>query len=168
MKAFCSFFSRLRGSGRGKRAANALAAALLAVSGGGALAQEGADAERVGTVKVVTGQAFVVTGLQRAAAFIGAPVYPRSRLVTGPGSTLGVTFKDETSMSIGPDSQLTIDPYLFSPRHGQAGIAASLLRGTLSYVSGLIAKMRPEAVNVTTPTAIIGVRGTQFVVRVDP
>ena len=71
-------------------------------------------------------------------------------------------------MSMGPNTQMVIDQYLFSPGQGQVGLVASLLRGTSNYVSGQIAKLRPESVNVNTPSGMIGVRGTQFVVRVDP
>lgn len=121
-----------------------------------------------GTVKTVSGQAFLDFNGQRAVAALGMPVYLGSRLVTLPGSTLGVTFRDETVVSIGPDTQLVIDQYLFAPRKGEIGLVASLARGTLNYVSGQIAKLKPDGVNINTPTGMIGVRGTQFVVRVDP
>lgn len=121
-----------------------------------------------GMVKTVSGQAFLEFNGQRAVAALGMPVYVGSRLVTLPGSTLGVTFRDETVVSIGPDTQLVIDQYLFAPRKGEIGLVASLARGTLNYVSGQIAKLRPDGVSINTPTGMIGVRGTQFVVRVDP
>jgi hypothetical protein len=126
------------------------------------------QASPVGMVKTMTGQAFMDINGQRMVATIGAPVFLGSRLHTYAGSTLGVTFRDETVMAIGPDTQLVIDQYLFTPREGKFSLVASLARGTLNYVSGQIAKLRPEAVNVNTPTGMIGVRGTQFVVRVDP
>ncbi len=122
----------------------------------------------VGMVKTVAGQAFLELNGQRVPAVLGSLVYLGSRLVTASGSTLGITFKDETVMSIGPDTQLVIDQYLFAPREGKLSLIASLTRGTLNYVSGQIAKLRPDGVNVNTPTGMIGVRGTQFVVRVDP
>ena len=122
----------------------------------------------VGTVKTLSGQAFLDFNGQRTAAAPGLPVYLGTRLVTDSSGSLGVVFRDETVMSIGPDTQLVIDQYLFAPRLGQLGLVVSLLRGTLNYVSGQIAKLRPDSVNVNTPTGMIGVRGTQFVVRVDP
>lgn len=127
-----------------------------------------AVAEAIGMVKTLSGQAFIDLNGQRYAAELGMPVYLGTRLVTAPGSSLGVTFRDETVIAIGPDTQLVIDQYLFSPRQGKLGLMASLVRGTLNYVSGQIAKLRPDAVNVNTPTGMIGVRGTQFVARVDP
>lgn len=133
-----------------------------------AQAQTGAMEPPIGMVKTTAGPAFVDLNGQRYAAALGMPVYLGSRLVTLNGGSLGVTFRDETVMSIGPDTQLVMDQYLFAPRQGQLSLVASLLRGTLNYVSGQIAKLRPEGVNVNTPTGMIGVRGTQFVARVDP
>ena len=143
-----------------------LLCAALALAGAACLAQPAGDPPP-GTVKTASGQAWVYADGKRVAAQPGTPVPLRSRLVTGPQSALGVTFRDETVMAIGPDSQLTVDQYLFAPASGQATLATSLTRGTLNYVSGLIAKLRPEGVSVQTPSAVIGVRGTQFVVRVD-
>ncbi len=138
----------------------------LCLTGGGVHAQ--VPAAPIGMVKTTTGPAFMDVHGQRAAVVSGSPVFLGSRLSTGPGGTLGVTFRDETVMSMGPNTQMVIDQYLFSPGQGQVGLVASLLRGTLNYVSGQIAKLRPESVNVNTPSGMIGVRGTQFVVRVDP
>lgn len=121
-----------------------------------------------GIVKTVSGIAYIDHNGQRFAAQIGSPVFLRSQLVTGPNSSIGVTFRDQTVMALGPDSHLVIDQYLFSPNDGKVGLVATMARGTLNYVSGLIAKLKPDGVNVNTPTAVIGVRGTQFVVRVDP
>lgn len=149
----------------------ALYATTLALTGlftqAAALAQSGGSTPAPGTVKTATGQAWVVVDGRPVVAHPGTPVPLRSRLITGAYSAMGVTFRDETVMSIGPDSQLTVDQYLFSPANGQASLAMSLARGTLNYVSGWIAKLRPDGVSVQTPSAVIGVRGTQFVVRVD-
>ena len=122
----------------------------------------------IGMVKTVTGQAFIDFNGQRVQAQPGLPVYLGSRLVTLPGASMGVTCKDDTLLAIGPDSQLSLDEYLFEPGQRRVGLLASLLQGTLNYVSGQIAKLRPDSVRVRTPTGMIGVRGTQFVVRVDP
>lgn len=131
-------------------------------------AQTYSQAAPVGMVKTMAGQAVIDTNGQRMTAAIGAPVFLGSRLQTSADSTLGITFRDETVMAMGPNTQLVIDQYLYAPRDGKLSLVASLARGTLNYVSGQIAKLRPEAVNVNTPTGMIGVRGTQFVVRVDP
>jgi hypothetical protein len=122
----------------------------------------------IGFVKTVSGDAAVVTEGKRQPASLGTPVFLGSVLQTGPRGSMGVTFKDDTVMSFGPDTQLTVDEYLYAPSQGQLKLGTKLTRGTLNYISGSIAKLKPEAVSVGTPTGTIGVRGTQFVVKVDP
>ena len=122
----------------------------------------------VGYVKTVTGMAFVVVDGQAKPANIGSPVTRGSVLKTGANSTLGVTFNDSTLMSFGPETELRVDDYLYAPSEGKLRFGSSLMRGTLNYISGVIAKLKPDAITVTTPTGMIGVRGTQFVAKVDP
>lgn len=126
-----------------------------------------ADEAPVGFVKNVTGEASVTTNGQKKTAEPGTPIHTGSVLRTGTRSSLGITFKDETVMSFGPDTELTIDEYLYAPAQGKLKLGSRLAKGTLNYVSGVIAKLQPEAVSVATPTGTIGIRGTQFVVRVD-
>jgi len=121
----------------------------------------------IGFVKTVTGEAYVTTAGNRQKAGAGTAVYQGSELRTAAKSSLGVTFKDETVMSVGPETSLMVDEYLFAPREGKLKLGTRLAKGTLNYVSGSIAKLKPEAVSVATPTGTIGVRGTQFVVKVD-
>jgi hypothetical protein len=126
-----------------------------------------ADELPIGYVKTVSGEASVTTGKSRIAAQLGTPLFMGSQLKTGHKSSLGVTFKDETVMSFGPDTELTVDAYLYAPNQGKLKLAATITKGSLNYVSGVIAKLQPDAVTVNTPTGTIGVRGTQFVVSVD-
>ena len=127
-----------------------------------------AEEAAIGFVKTASGQATVGTGTGQVAAQPGTPVYLGSRLRTGPDGSLGIAFRDDTLMAFGPDTELTVDEYLYAPSQGLLRLAASLLRGSLNYVSGVIAKLQPDAVSVRTPSGIIGVRGTQFVAKVDP
>ena len=121
----------------------------------------------VGYVKTVSGEAWVTTGGERVKAVPGTAVQIGSQLKTLSQATLGVTFKDNTVMSFGPDTELTVDEYLYAPAQGELKLGANLVKGSLNYVSGVIAKLKPEAVTVKTPTGIIGVRGTQFVAKVE-
>jgi hypothetical protein len=126
-----------------------------------------AQTEAIGYVKTVTGEAWVTTDGQRVSAKPGTAVQIGSQLKTQPKSSLGVTFKDNTVMAFGPDTELTVDDYLYAPAQGQLKLGTRLSKGSLNYVSGVIAKLKPDAVSVKTPTGITGVRGTQFVARVE-
>lgn len=124
--------------------------------------------EAIGYVKTARGEAFVITVQNRTAAQPGTPVFLGSQLQTGAQGSIGVTLRDETLVACGPDTELTIDEYLYQPSHGKLALVTNLLKGSLNYVSGVIAKLKPDAVAVKTPTGTIGIRGTQFVAKVEP
>lgn len=143
-------------------AAMALGMALASWSGL-ATAQDKAP---VGYVKNVKGTATVTTDGQVVQAQAGTPLHQGSALKTAAESSMGVIFKDNTLMSFGPSTELTVDEYLYEPGEGKLKLGARMGKGTLNYVSGVIAKLQPEAVTVKTPTGMIGVRGTQFLLKV--
>lgn len=124
-------------------------------------------AEPIGYVKTVSGDASVTTAGKTIKAEVGTPVEVGSVLRTATKASLGVTFKDETVMSFGPNTELTVDEYLYAPGQGKLRMGSKLAKGSMNYVSGVIAKLQPDAVSVTTPTGTIGVRGTQFLVTVE-
>ena len=126
-----------------------------------------ADQPVIGYVKNVKGDALVINGSQQVKAEVGTPVATGSKLKTGSNASMGVTFKDNTVMSFGPNTELTVDEYLYAPNSGKLKLGATMARGTLAYLSGAIAKIKPDAVSVKTPTGTIGVRGTHCVVKVE-
>lgn len=145
-------------------ALRAAACAGLVLWAGAGMASEG---NPVGYVKNVKGTATVTTHGQVVEAQPGTPLHQGSVLKTGAQSSMGVTFKDNTLMSFGPDTLLTVEEYLYEPAEGKLKLGARMGKGTLNYVSGVIAKLQPEAVTVKTPAGMIGVRGTQFLLKVE-
>ncbi len=141
-----------------------LLAALMLLAAAAASAQE---SEPIGYVKTVSGEATIERDGSRAAAVPGAPVYRNDRLATGDDGTLGVTLTDSTRLSLGRNSELTLAHFEFVPSQNELGFVARLTRGTLLYVSGIIAKLSADSVAVETPVATIAVRGTRFLVRVE-
>ena len=121
----------------------------------------------IGYVKTAVGDTSIVNGGVTVRAEAGTPVQLGSTLKTGAKSSMGVTFKDETVMSFGPDTEITVDEYLYVPAQEKLGLVAKLAKGSLNYISGVIAKLRPEAVSVVTPSGTIGIRGTQFAAKVE-
>jgi len=141
--------------------------ALALVLSGGSLVHAQDAGEPIGQVKTVGGTAWVVTGAANVPAAPGTPVYVGSVLRTGPKASLGVALRDNTLLSLGGESELALDEFRFAPARTSLGLVARIGRGTLEFVSGMIAKLRPESVQVKTPTGTLGVRGTRFLVKVD-
>jgi hypothetical protein len=127
-----------------------------------------ADETVIGYIKTVQGDAMVVATGHSVKAVPGTPVKATDVLKTGKASSLGITLSDNTLLSIGPDTEFVVDEYLFNPSQDELKLGASLGKGSLNYVSGMIAKLKPSAVSVRTPTGTIGVRGTHFVALVVP
>lgn len=82
--------------------------------------------------------------------------------------TIGITFKDKTTVKITPNSKLLIDDFVYDPSSNSGSkLGLKVALGTVRYASGQIAKMNPSAVDIKTPTATIAVRGTDFAMAVD-
>lgn len=126
-----------------------------------------AQAPPAGRVKVATGAATIVRGGATVAATSGAEVYEADVLRTGADGRLSLMLKDESRLSLGPNSELALTRFAYSPQDQQLGLGVRLARGVLSYVSGLIARLAPDTVRLQTPTSIIGVRGTHVLVRAE-
>jgi len=79
-----------------------------------------------------------------------------------------ITFQDDTKVQITEQSRLVIDDFVYDPSKSDAGkVGLKVALGTARYASGQIAKNNPQSVKVETPTATIGVRGTDFSMTVD-
>ena len=97
---------------------------------------------------------------------VGAAVQSMDEAVTANG-TMRIDFIDETRVELTEQSRLVIDEFVYDPANdvGSLSIKASL--GTVRYASGQIAKKYKQNVKIRTPSATIGVRGTDFVMVVD-
>lgn len=126
-----------------------------------------ADATPVGYVKNVTGEVRLIKSGESVLAAVGSPVAIGSTLKTADKASVGVSLRDNTLISLGPNSEFVFRDYAFEPGEGKLSLVSRLSRGTLDYVSGVIARLRPEAVSLETPTGTLAVRGTHFAVKVD-
>jgi hypothetical protein len=124
-----------------------------------------AQAQEAGHVKVAKGAVTIERGGQKLPAPVGAPVQAGDVVVTGADGSVGISFLDNSLLSAGPNSVLAIDRFAFDSTTHQGAFETSLKTGTLAVVSGKLAKQSPEAMKVKTPAAVLGVRGTEFLVR---
>jgi hypothetical protein len=121
-----------------------------------------------GHIKTVSGAAFVLRQNATLAAKAGDAVFASDTLRTDASGAIGVTLKDDTRISLGPDSEVRIDRYVYAPGEGGLGMVLKFVRGAAVYVSGRIAKLAPDSIRLETPAAIVGVRGTTLAIRVGP
>ncbi len=142
-------------------------AAIGAVLLGLSITPEALAADPVGQIKTLTGTASIQRSGDQVAAAPGVSVYANDTLKTGAESSLGVTFIDNATLSLGPDADLLIDKYVYDPADSNMAFLASLRNGTLALISGDIVHNAPDHAAIATPSATIGIRGTRFVVRVE-
>jgi hypothetical protein len=121
----------------------------------------------VGQIKVAKGSVTVERNGQDLPGQVGMLLEPADVVKTGADGSVGITMRDNSLLSAGPNSIVSLDRFEFDPTTSEGRFDARLQRGTLAVVSGRIAKKSPQAMTVRTPSALLGVRGTEFVVSVD-
>jgi len=126
-----------------------------------------AAAADIGQIKVSKGSVTVERAAQSLPGVIGTRLQESDVITTGADGSVGITMSDDSLLSAGPNSTLSLDRFAFDSTTHQGQFDASLRKGSLSVISGRIAKQSPDAMTVRTPSAILGVRGTEFVVSVD-
>ena len=80
---------------------------------------------------------------------------------------VGITFEDDTRVQVNENSRLVIDDFVYDPKTKGGKLGAKIALGTVRYASGQIAKSTPQNVALSTPTATISVRGTDFTATVE-
>jgi len=122
----------------------------------------------IGRVKRASGQAFVERGPERIEAQPGLALEPSDVLVTGSDGSISVTFIDNTRFAAGADSRVALDSFEFDPTTREGAFVVGVERGSIAMISGQIAKHKADAMRVKTPSSILGIRGTRFIVEVKP
>ena len=96
----------------------------------------------------------------------GSTIVSYDTVRTGQGKT-AIEFVDETRVDVTQNSKLVIDEFVYDPNTSKGKLALKASFGTIRYASGQIAKNSRQDIKITTPTATIGVRGTDFTMTVD-
>jgi hypothetical protein len=136
------------------------------IATGALLFAAGVYAQDVGEIKTIKGAAHVERGGQKLPASAGMQLRQADTVVTGADGAVGITFLDNSLFSAGPNSVLVINKYRFDTTTHAGEFDASLNKGSLAVVSGKMVKQSPESMRIRTPSSIMGVRGTEFVVKV--
>jgi hypothetical protein len=136
-----------------------LAAALLASA---ACAVAWAD---IGQIKVSKGAVSVQRGAQSLTGDVGLRLEVQDTVTTGADGVVGITMRDNSLLSLGPNSILALERFDFDAGTNQGRFDSLLQHGTMAVSSGRIAKQSPQSMTVRTPAAMLGVRGTDFVVQ---
>lgn len=129
-------------------------------------AQSPAPSAAIGSIKTLSGSAVVIRSGREIPAALGLSLFQTDSIRTGKDGRLGLTLKDETRLTLGPNTVVHLKRYSYAPSEKQVSLGLRVLRGAASYISGRIAAIAPDSVRIETPRSIIGVRGTHLLISV--
>ena len=120
----------------------------------------------IGDVILHTGNAVIEQDGVDVESEEGLDVFSYNTVKTGKGK-VAIGFVDDTRVDVTEHSKLIIDEFVYDPNTKKGSLSLKAALGTIRYASGQIAKTSPTEVQIKTPTATIGVRGTDFTMTVD-
>lgn len=135
-------------------------AGLMALSSTLTFAQTAA----AGIAKIVTGDVRVSDTQGERALKSGDAILENTRLIAGKQSSASVVLRDGTTLVLSENSQFNVEKFTFDATTQNGSILVNLLQGSMRMLTGLIAKINPEAIQVKTKTLSVGIRGTDFIV----
>ncbi|MBU1564997.1 MAG: FecR domain-containing protein [Proteobacteria bacterium] len=126
-----------------------------------------ASTDSVGIIKTVSGEVFLVSTQKSLSAAPNMKINRGDTIKTGATGSVGLIFDDDTVVSLGPNSEIAVESFMFNPVDQELSFVSRLIKGTFCFVTGQIAKLAPKKVKFETPEATLGVRGTKFLVEID-
>ncbi len=126
-----------------------------------------ASDESAGSLRMKKGDVLIERQGNILRAQDGTSVYPSDTIRTGADGSVGIIFKDNSRISLGPNSRLDLKKFVFDPVQKKFSMINKLTKGTASFVSGKMTKLSPESVVLETPSSTIGIRGTTYHVKVN-
>lgn len=121
--------------------------------------------ERSGVFKNLEGEVSVIRAGKSLPAASGGGLMEGDRVVTGAKGAASVILKDGTVLTVGPNASMDLTHYAYDPTSQNGSVLVNLIQGTVRMVTGIMGKTNPELIKVTTPTSVVGVRGTDFIVE---
>ncbi len=123
--------------------------------------------EAAGIVDNMKGEVVAIRGGVEVQLGAGDSIYEGDVLVTGADGAVGIIFADDSTMSMGGGARISIDEMVYDANAGSGSQLFDVVQGAFVFASGQIGKDDPENVQVRTPVATIGIRGTKYAINVD-
>ena len=117
--------------------------------------------EFIGVVAVGVGN---ISNQKNEKLITGSKIYFGDTIIVSEQSNAQILLLDETALTIGEKSELTIDDFVYDPQTKVGKIVSNIKVGTVRVITGEISKQNPDNLEVNIPTGSIGARGTEFIV----
>ena len=125
------------------------------------------SASKAGIVKIIAGDVRVRDAQGERPLTSGDAVFANDKLISGKEGSASVVLRDGTTLVLANNSQLEIQKFTFDATTQDGSILVNLMQGSLRMLTGLIAKVNPDAIQVKTKTLSVGIRGTDFIVETE-
>ncbi len=121
----------------------------------------------IGKIANITGNVQVVRNHEVFIPVPGAALFSEDTLKTGPEGTMGILLLDDTIFALGNGSELKLDSFYFDPPNKIFSLATRMIKGTFVFISGLMGKMSPGSIKLSTPDGTVAIRGTKLAIQVN-
>lgn len=147
--------------------AQSAAAAAASLPASSPVLASSAVTARAGIVKITSGEVRLRDAQGERPIKSGDAVFANDRLISGKDGSASVVLRDGTTLALANNSQLEIQQFAFDATTQNGSILVNLMQGSMRMLTGLIAKVNPDAIQVKTKTLSIGIRGTDFIVETE-
>ncbi|MGD0293873.1 MAG: FecR family protein [Terracidiphilus sp.] len=123
---------------------------------------------RIGTAAAIHGEVYRVVGNRQEPITSGMTVSLYDNIITGPNGHMQIQLLDETVFTIGPESDMVLDEFVYDPNTSAGVVTARITKGIFRFVTGKVARKDPAHMKVNLPVGTIGVRGTDLSLKYEP
>ncbi len=123
-------------------------------------------ASGIAIVKKVSGDTYAKRAEKNIKIKVGDQLQKGDIIITRENASIGLIFHDGTLLSLGGNSIISIDKYIFKPSTKEFAFDLNMKKGLATFESGKIGKLAPKKVHFRVPEGTIGIRGTKFYVEV--
>jgi hypothetical protein len=127
----------------------------------------GEEQKGIGFFKSVNGVVEIVSNGSRQQVSEGDRINASDSIITGKESSAAVVFQDGTRLTLAEFSEVDVLRYQFVPQHRKYDFSLFLKKGSMIYSTGKLGKLAPQKIELRTPRAIVGVRGTKCLLSVN-
>jgi len=123
----------------------------------------------IGVAAAVSGRVEASTSGQSMRSLqSGSPIFLKDKITTDSVGHLQLLLRDETAFTIGPDSEIVMDQFVYDPASDAGKVSTQITKGVFRFVTGKIARKKPENMEIHLPVGSIGIRGTIGGGRIEP
>ena len=94
----------------------------------------------------------------------GSKIFYGDTIISEAQSNAQILFLDQTVLTIGEDTELTVDEFIYDPSNHEGSFVSNVKSGTVKFITGQISKKNPDNLEVKIPSGTLGARGTEFIV----